>query len=264
MRLKKRIVLNGVVCSLLPALCTYLSKGNNILDQLQKNQYIGANIDLTFWKEIFFVLSIVFTFILCTCNIISTKSKEEDYHIQRDNLLKQCKDILTESLSSEFGMEHLAIDIRIFVPNITWKNKVVNFLKKTNKVVYIIKNIDKLADAGTTNNLQFEVSPTPCGLVGKCYQTKNVVYDDKLEHTNKTDYSLLEHQISKTQNLKFSLACPIFDANGNITAILAIDSQQHITINEQREEILLKAITNFSQLLYEHVPELFRKKGGLL
>ena len=86
-----------------------------------------------------------------------------------------------------------------------------------------------------------------------------MVFDDNLEHSNSTDYNLGENQISRTSNLKWSICCPIFDTNNAVVAILALDGKSKITIAEENAPILNEHIVAFSRLLYDSVPQLFKR-----
>lgn len=124
---------------------------------------------------------------------------------------------------------------------------------------FIIKNIDLIAEQGITKDLQFEVFPNPQGLVGMCYDTKSVVFDDDLEHTNSNSYNLKTNQIDRTSNLKWSICCPICDNNDTVVAIMALDGKAPIKISKEKETALNKEIVAFSRMLYDSVPQLFKR-----
>lgn len=156
--------------------------------------------------------------------------------------------------------------MRIFVPEKTLKWRITHIINKNNALFFRIKNIDGLAEAGITNDLKFQVLPPEekQGLVGECFVTKKMVYDDNLIQSNSTDYHLSEYQINKTNDLRFIIVCPIFSENGEVIAIIAFDSKNDIKVTQENKEALSDLILNYTQQLYEKVPELFKAKGGLL
>ena len=91
-----------------------------------------------------------------------------------------------------------------------------------------------------------------------------MVYDDNLIQSNSTEYHLSEYQINKTNDLRFIIVCPIFAENGDVVAIIAFDSKNDIKVTRENKEALSDLILNYTQQLYEKVPELFKAKGGLL
>ena len=108
--------------------------------------------------------------------------------------------------------------------------------------------------------MEFEVSPDPQGLVGLCYNIRSVVYDDDLERNNGDDiYNLTEYQLSRTTNLKWSICCPVFDTSNTVIAILALDGKNQITIDDNNKSEIRNQIVVFSRLLYDAVPQLFRR-----
>ena len=129
---------------------------------------------------------------------------------------------------------------------------------------YYIKNIDGLAESDITNNLKFEVYPNKQGLVGDCYDQKAIVYDDDMENSNETNYNLTHYQIAKTNELRFILACPIFSESEEIIAIMSFDTCDRIKVKDESKDILRSMVLNFTQSLYESIPELFKAKGGIL
>lgn len=138
------------------------------------------------------------------------------------------------------------------------------WLKIQTKNIYYIKNIEGLAEKDITDNLKFEVCPNRQGLVGECYEQKAILYDDDLENSNEINYNLTHYQIAKTNQLKFILVCPIFSENEEIISIVSFDSYDKIKIKEESKEILRQLVLNYTQSLYECIPDLFKVKGGIL
>ena len=85
----KGIVFKGILLSLIPALCTYLSQSENILSWLQNNNYIGTEINIEIVQHITGILSILFTFGLLTIPLIISNLQNLTYKTQRDYLIEQ-------------------------------------------------------------------------------------------------------------------------------------------------------------------------------
>lgn len=263
MKKTSTIITKEIFASLLPAICSVLGS-NNILEYLQKEGYIGENIDIEFVKNCFVIAGIALTFILLTVNLIMREISEEKYKKQSQQLIKYNKDILINALAEYLGIEYCDLNIRIFVPDKSIYSKIKRLFIKNTPLWFHIKNIEGLAEPGVTNNLKFKVLPS-CdqeGLVGECYNHKKMVYDDNLEVTNDLDYNLNEYQKSKTKGLKFIIVCPTFSKDKEIDAIVAFDSKNHIKV--VNEDKFTTAILNYTQQLHEYVPELFKPKGGLM
>lgn len=261
MKKKLHIILKGILFSLIPTLFTLLGS-NDILYDLQKNRYIGTSIDVKCLKDCLSTTGAILTFLFITFNISSHETKEKEYKDQSTQLLKNNKEILLKTLSQCLGIDYVSFNIRIFLPhkNIYWK--LLHHFNPETPLFYHIKNVNGLADVGTTNNLKFCVDPPAKqeGLIGECYKEKKIVYDNNLKETNGTKYNLSQFQISKTNDLKFCLACPIFKEK-EIVAIITFDSKQEIKITQDIASSLPDIILNYSQLLYENVPQIFKKKG---
>ena len=170
------------------------------------------------------------------------------------------KNILSSSLGKRFLSESSSFDIRIFIPKNPILYKIADKLKiKDIQKKFTIKNIDLIAEQGIAKNLEFEVSPNPQGLVGMCYDTKAMVYDDDLEHTNDKKYQLKENQINRTSDLKWSICCPVTNESNTIIAIIALDGKTRIKIDKAKEETLREEMVTFSCMLYDAVPQLFKR-----
>lgn len=260
----KEIILNGVFSSLIPAVCSYLGTSDNILCILQEKGYLGEKLDLHLFAECMNIVAVFSTFFLLTLPLIIRGIRQNSLQKQRDALLKHYKDIFETTLKNELQLKSCHINVRIFVPKITM---LVNIRKKLNmnyKLMFCIENVNGLADSDITENLKFEVYPNRQGLVGECYEKRAIIYDDDLEHNNEVSYNLSNQQIAKTNRLKFSLACPLFSESGEIVAIIALDSCDEIKIKRESQDLLRKHVLNYTQSLYECIPELFKAKGGML
>lgn len=259
MKSTKEIIIKGVLCSLLPALCSFIGS-TKVLDWASDKKYIGENIDIEALKLLFFLAGILLTFGLLTVNLILSEIHANKYRRQSTELIKYTKEIMSTTLAKLLDKEFCNIDIRIFVPDNVFKWKILRNLRKDEELYFKIKNIEGLADAGITNELKFKVSPA-ChkeGLVGECYVNRRMVYDDNLSESNSTEYHLSNYQINKTSDLKFIIVCPTFSSDGSIDAIVAYDSKNDIKITSENEDAFGDLILSYTQQLHEKVPELFK------
>ena len=260
MKKKRKILIKNISFSFMPALLSYLSKSENILNNLQSKGYIGKNVDIYSIKDRCLILSIVLTFILLTYNIIKAEIERNYLLEQRNQLLGFNKKIFTSVLSDEMNVKNIDLNLRIFVPRKT----ILNYINKNYKLEYVIRNLNNLAEAGLTNNLKFEVYPNPQGLVGECFVSKQMIYDTDLKNTNATDYKLTKYQIDKTHDLRFILCYPILNTKGKVVSIISIDSKQEIDVNNDNKYALINSVTTFVLSLYEYIPDIFKPKGGIL
>lgn len=254
-----KIITVAVVTSAVPAIVTYLGKSDNILDYLYKNNYIGTAFDIDLFKSSCQILSIILSFFIILSQQLSTNIKLDNSNRKINGLLYQTKMIFQEALSSTIGYK-VNFDVRIFVPI----KKVVN-LEKGKPLYFQIVNYDGLGTVGTTSGLKFKVLPASeqQGLVGNCYNMRNMLYDDCLAQNNSSSYHLDNYQIGKTRDLEFSIVCPLFNSSDDVIAIVAIDGKQKIDISAHKSEITNNVLT-FSQTLFENVPDLFKPKRRLI
>lgn len=257
MKKARSIWVNGILASLLPAILVYFGQSDMLL-RLKENEYIGANVNIDFIKDTSAILGVILTFLFLTRPLIISELNERRYHIQRDRLIKNNKEIFLKVFCKTLGHEKCDLEIRIFVPENGWKYRIRKLLNQNEPFYFKIKNLDGLADPGTTEDLRFQVYPEQEGLVGKCFQERTILYDDDLENNNDTKYNLNEYQINKTSDLKFILVCPVMTLENNIQAIVAFDSKTQINITETNKKALTNIILNYTQELHDLVPEFFK------
>lgn len=261
--MKKKLFINiitTIIYTSIPAFLSYMSSSVSFLPTLVSKGIIGQSINIDLVKDICLILSIILSVVLLSYNLCKTKIQYEDVLTQRNLLIKMNKDnlgIVLSKLSSNFS----DFDIRIFIPKWPLLYKIADRFQWSIRKEFIIKNIDLIANQGATKNLSFEISPNPQGLVGECYKSKRMIYDDNLESTNSTNYSLNAGQISRTSNLKWSICCPIIDNNDSVVSIIALDGTKKITIDQDKEKELSDNIFTYSRILYDTVPQLFRRKN---
>lgn len=261
---KLKLYIGAIIGTAIPGVLTYLGSSSSFLNNLQKRGIIGEGINVNSMKEACTSLSIIFTFFLITVNTIRIQSKANEYKEQRNNLLNMTKTVFEKAFSEIFNREEINLNIRIYVPKKTLIWKIMHKLGMAVKLEFVVRNINGLAEPGLTNGLKFEVEPNTVGLVGECYKTRGMLYDDDLEHSNNTDYDLKMYQIDKTSNLKFSLVCPIYNERDEIISILALDSTSTLKVSNDKKNDIINSVTNFKQMLVNYIPELFKSQGGIL
>lgn len=259
MKNKGKIITIAILTSAMPAIVAYLGSSNNIIDNLYNANYIGSAFDIELFKSVCQIISIFLSFFIILGQQLTTSVKHNNQSQKINGLLAQTKMIFQQALSSTIGHK-VNFDIRIFVP----VRKLINF-RKNDSLYFQIVNYDGLCTAGTTNGLKFKVLPPEekQGLVGECYNTRSMLYDDCLAQNNSSSYNLDNYQQSKTRDLEFSIVCPLYNSNDEIIAIVAVDGKQKIDISAHKSEVTNNILT-FSQTLYENVPELFRAKRRLI
>lgn len=274
MIVKKQIIKQLLLIALPTAISSFLSyaaQSDLFFDKLIEYGIFSESINISLAQDYCLWIGIFISFIFLSSNLFITKIKYNKMLCQRNLLIKMSKDLLTSTLGARFLSNSSNFDIRIFVPKHPTiyslsNSKLFKCLTKNNEKLTVKKkfsiiNDELIAEEGITKGLQFEVFPNPQGLVGKCYNSGLMVYDDNLEKTNSTIYSLNKNQIAKTSNLKWSICCPVFNDNEDIIAIIALDGKTKIRIDddEDKKDELRQQMIGYSRMLYDSVPQLFRR-----
>ena len=248
------------VFTALASFLSYLANSKLIFEKLISAGIVSENIDIPLIQDYCLWLGIIISSLFLSLNLIITKVKFDHILEQRNQLIKMTKDIFSTSLGKHFSSDTSSYDIRIFIPKYSLLYKIADKIHfKAIHKKFIIKNIDLIANQGTTKNLQFEVFPKSEGLVGFCYKTKTMAFDDDLENTNDIKYNLTRNQISKTSNLKWSICCPICNEIDEVIAIIALDGKTKIKIDKDNKKSLVEELLVFSRMLYDSVPQLFKR-----
>ena len=253
-------LLQTLLVSALPAFLSFLASSELIFLKLIEKNIVSNAINIPVIQDYCLWVGFLLSAFFLSGQLLLVKVKYDRTLEERNLLIRMSKDILSGTLGKLCFSNQPNFDVRIFIPK--WPllyslEEAIHFPNSKRK--FIIKNIDLIAEQGTTKDLEFEVFPKQEGLVGLCYQSKSMVLDDDLEHSNSTEYNLGENQISRTSNLKWSICCPIFDTNNTVVAILALDGKSKITIAEENIPILNEHVVAFSRLLYDSVPQLFKR-----
>ena len=150
-----------------------------------------------------------------------------DLNKERYGLFNVIKEFAQSNFARISNNEEFDFNMRIFVPEKSI-SRYLMLLLRLHKVEkwFVIQNIEPFAKHDITENLKFRVAPNKQGLVGEAYESGYIVYDDILELTNDTDYSLDQVQLNRTSNLKWSLCVPIINENSDVIAVMAFDSDR--------------------------------------
>lgn len=254
-------IIGVLLLSMIPAFLSYMSNSALFFDKLKEWGFLGENLNIPVIQDRCLIISIVFSAVALSMNLCATKIKYDFALEQRNMLIRMNKKILSSSLDKHCFSQVSSFDIRIFIPKYPTIYKLAEkFGFKQFHKKFIIKNIDLISEQGITKNLEFEVYPQEEGLVGMCYKNKVMVYDDDLEHTNDQIYQLSKSQINRTSDLKWSICCPICVEADTVVAIVALDGKTKIKIDKKREIVLQKELSAFCYMLYDSVPQLFKRK----
>lgn len=259
LKMIKQIVI-VVIFSAIASTLSYLANSSLVFDKLIEWGIMQEMVNIPLVQDYCLWIGIIFSSVVLSLNLIITKVQYDHMIEQRNQLIKMNKNILSSSLGKRFLSDSSVFDIRIFIPKHPLWYKIADKLHLSNVCKkFVIKNIDLIAEPGVTKNLHFEVHPNQEGLVGLCYSNKVMVYDDNLEHTNETQYKLHQNQIARTSNLKWSICCPICNDNDTVVAIIALDGKTRITIDAAKEAVLREELLVFSRMLFDSVPQLFKR-----
>ena len=227
---------------------------------LIENGILSEKVNIDLIQDICLWVSIILSVWLLSYNLLKAQIDYERILEQRNLLIKMNKENLKTALVEKFSNKFSNFNIRIFIPKHPNLYAILKFFHiKKYRISFIIKNIPQIAEARITNDLEFEVYPKCQGLVGICYNRKVMYYDDKLTKNNSTEYNLGDNQITRTSNLEWSICCPVFDSLNNVIAIISLDGTEKLTIDKNKEADLSKQIIVFSRMLYDAVPQLFRR-----
>lgn len=263
MKIVLKIVFSIIFLIFLPALLSVFAETKFLTNKLLEHQLVGENFDVESFNDFCLALSIFLNSVILGINHAVVCYKESIKKERVDALLLYCKEILTKTLSEVWGSDgNIGINIRVFVPHNRFLFLIskVSWIEKRLSLYYKIKNIVTWAETGNTDKLKLRVNNTPQGLVGQCYKTKSMIYDNKLRDNNESNYQLNKSQIDQTRELTISICVPILDASDNVIAIVAYDSTENITISDsviESDKTKIPLIT-FARRMYEIAPEIFK------
>lgn len=122
--------------------------------------------------------------------------KEEQCRKEIAGLYNMIKQFAQSALITMTKNKNFSFDLRIFVPEVSvsrWLK--ATLMRKQKEKWFVIRNIEPFAKKDNTEHLKFRVEPAAQGLVGSAFSSGSIVYDDNLESTNSTEYSLPHSQM---------------------------------------------------------------------
>ncbi len=247
---KTWIVVQVLLTILIPNLLAYASSSPFFVDNLKSSGFLASDVDVDAVKDKMLLWSLFASALLVGCKLSVSEFCRSKAESRRDVLIKFLKGTMLSALAAQLDAPSMkSVNVRIFTKT-KWSFP--------NKTVFVIRNHPALADAGMTNKLRFRVSPVPEGLVGKCYCSKKMIYDDNLQQSY-ADYNLTKLQVNKTGDLRFVACVPLFRGKDQVAAIVTFDTTEDLKIGDQAEqEVIRKGFVNFSQFLFDDIPEYFR------
>lgn len=245
----------------IPSFFAYLAGSHSILNQWKELQYLGERFNTSLVKDYLLFFGILITSGYLTITNEINRRKLFTILAQRAALINQIKESALIYLENIIGDEHVSsIKFRVWREKnniITRLQKKICSIMKINCPVILHQSIiDGLTEMDKTG-LYFEVKPNIQGLVGICYNEREIIYEEDLSLVI-DQYDLRPFQLCKVRSIRFCLCTPVFDAKDEIVAIITFESIHYIKISSEIELRLADVITNFSQTLYQNCPELFK------
>lgn len=260
-----RYIVTFLFYTVIPCLTAYLSSSSFLYGILIKYNILSKEFNIAQAQDVFLIISVFFTTFVVGIKIVRNEYKSSQHDKQVAGLYNMIKEICTSSLKEVSKSSTVDFNMRIFVPLITPKYLVHKFYKRNKfEFYFVIRNITPFAKSDQTELLRFRVYPRPQGIVGECYRSKKIVYDDNLQSTNETNWNLNRAQIARTNDLLWCICIPIIDHdNDNVVAVVSLDSNtSKIEISSHRQELSL-LLNTYSFLLYDSVPDLFKERWCL-
>ena len=239
---------------------------SGFLNEQQSNGRIPNGVHIESIKYALYGIGSLLTVIGLSIPLAYNEFKNQVLTKQVLSLIKYNKDNLLALLFAEGLIKHKEINIRIFVPKISflqYLKKLINIKLNSHLKVYesfAIKNIEMLAHRDKTEGLSYRVSPKEHaeGLIGECYNTKQFVMEDRGSNTFKKR-KLTKFQETRTSQLLFNMCYPIIDKNtDDVIAIVAFDSEREVPVDLDKRSSWLNIISNYSFTLFDYTPDLFR------
>lgn len=242
----KKIALSIVINILLVvfAIATGFASQTTLIDDF----YIKLGAKPEEIKAVFFIINLSLVFFPLGISILIYTIKNVRRVKERDNFCECFKDMLIDKLQDivfENGGDTFDLNIRLFIPH----KKILS-----NSVVLKIKNIKGFSSPDNTSDLEFEAKPNVQGMVGYCYNSKEVVYEEDLRNSSR-NYNLTAYQASKTSQTQFCMCFPIMTKKDKVCLIMTFDSKQVIYIENCLRE-WKEFIIYFCYKFKENMPHL--------
>ena len=258
-------VLKYIINIAIPAISTYFASDDTLIKWKKKKNILSGTINTLLFQKICLLISVIFTTFILNIKLIISSCTNERHQKEIAGLYNVIKQFAQSNFASITNNNNFSFDLRIFVPEVNISKTVLAFVtRKKAEKWFIIRNIEPFAKKDITEHLRFRVEPDIQGLVGEAYKSGFIVYDETLEITNNTKYSLDKAQLSRTSKLLWSLCVPILNDNNEVFAVMAFDSDSSpLDISSNKEEI--RALTNtLAIMMRDSVPELFKREWRII
>lgn len=243
----------------IPTIAAYLAEDDSVIQYLIRKQILYQDFNCDTFQHICALISIIFTVFVLFPQLLCLEYKREKEQEQIVGLYNMIKDIATAALEKYFT-KHAAFqfNMRIFIPEHLRLRRIQKLLDPRTPLFFHNKNIEPFAKRDKTEQLRFRVTPDPQGIVGNCYTTKSISYDENLLESNSTKYNLDQNQIALTNDLKWSICIPIADKGNNVIAVVAFDSTTSPLNIHANEKDICRMTNNIAIQLHNYVPNLFK------
>ncbi len=188
--------------------------------------------------------------------LVRYRQKKENNTIRK--VARQFRKDFCIALGKELNYHNLNLNVRHYLP-VPFHNKPIKEWLKFKKKYFQVYNFDELCDCDIDESFSFEVEPIPRGMVGKVYESKDFMYDDKL--SSKMDYYNLDSfhkSINSIRSAEFSIAKSILTKNNNVKSIITFETQEQIMIpnDQSKKENIEKIIGHYTNYFSKIIPHL--------
>jgi len=243
----------------IPTVTAYLAEDDSAIQYLIRTRVLYPGFDCGAFQHACALVSIAFTIFILFPQLVRLEYKRERQQEQIVGLYNMIKDIATAALEKYFTRQAaFQFNMRIFIPEHLHLHRIQKLLDPHTPLFFHNKNIEPFAKRDKTEQLRFRVTPDPQGIVGNCYNTKSISYDENLLENNSTEYNLDQNQIALTNDLKWSICIPITDKGNNVIAVVAFDSTTSPLNIHANEKDICRMTNNIAIQLHNYVPNLFK------
>ena len=195
-----------------------------------------------------FIVGLVWTGGLHPWRISRVEKKAVALERANEGLERAYKSALFLTLGRDLGNVVSTLRTRIFVQKKDWLSRLKRWIctfrwwKDTPQFINLT-DISPLTDPFENGELQFEVSPTPEGIVGNVFVNQELVIDDNLD--NNRTYRLSDRKRRILGNVQFCAAIPILadapvsgksNGRGKVLAVLSVESEQRIPLDVEGQK----------------------------
>ncbi|MGB4847922.1 MAG: GAF domain-containing protein [Saprospiraceae bacterium] len=229
--------------NIIPALLIFFSKNDSLFTWCKThNVTLGWDQSaIQFWL---FLVGIIWTGCILPLQYANVKNKLDHKNEAFQELLKHQRDAYLKLMKNEIREYNTTFSTRAFVP--FWRLK---YWARGEKY-YKLKFIPGLSDEFGNKELVFRVHPNPEGLVGRTYNEKAIIVEQDAVHNA---YNLNQIQKQKVGNVRFCTAIPIFNNNEKIIAIIGLDSESDVKLNQEDLEVFQKHIRYYGAFIDKHI-----------